>query len=57
MINRRPPSIALLLALASINGLALEPPKRKEEDLTGVPLDELELGPNGIQRKKKPEAK
>jgi hypothetical protein len=57
MTNKPSKSVALLLALAAIDVLALEPPKRKEDDLTDVPLDELEFGPNGPQRKQKPEAK
>lgn len=52
MINRRPPSLALLLALAAVTVPEFPLPPRKEDDLKGVPLDELEFGPNGIQRKK-----
>ena len=47
----RTSAIATLIAL-SMMGVVPQPPKRPEDDIEGVPLDELELGPNGIQRKK-----
>jgi hypothetical protein len=52
MTNRRVNDVAFIIALAMIGGLAPAAPKRGEDDVTGVPLDELELGPNGLQRKK-----
>lgn len=53
MINKRAHTTALMLALVMMGGVLTPPSKREDEDLTGVPLDELELGHNGIQRKNK----
>ena len=52
MVNRRVMNTALMVALAMM-GVPEDPPRRPDdEDLSKVPPDESELGPNGIQRKK-----